>query len=48
MLPARGSGGDFEGIAGHRRWSAAMFGLTAPLLGLVVVAVKIALSHELS
>ena len=34
--------------AGLRRWSAAIFGLTALLLGLVVMAVKIALSHELS
>jgi hypothetical protein len=32
-------------IAGQRRWSAAIFGLIALLLGLVVVAVKIALSH---
>jgi hypothetical protein len=32
-------------IAGQRRWSAAMFGLTALLLGMVVVAVKVALDH---
>ena len=32
-------------IAGQRCWSAVIFGLVALLLGLVVVAVKVALSH---
>lgn len=32
-------------VAGQRRWSAAMFGFTALLLALVVVAVKVALVH---
>jgi F0F1-type ATP synthase assembly protein I len=32
-------------IAGQRHWFAAMFGLIALLLGMVVVAVEIALAH---